>query len=825
MPVVTYEAGSTVFRQGDEGNSMCILLRGSIGFYSSVGARKVFVQSMGAGRSFGELAMLWRTPRSLTVLAQEQCEIGEMSRELYQDHIVRTSVAQRDFFSQCLRNSKMLEMLGHEQIAKLADTVIKESFLAGDSIITQGEAGNCFFIMLSGESKTVVRVNNDFQEHRRYGPGDLFGERALLNDSAKREASIIAVTDVDVLAVTASKFERLIGPINALLEHYLTDPRSNIATFFAPGDKLGPRGCCADGDRCAHGEATTKWFAIYRPTSRDAIARMLSRTGVGKGLNVKGKSAKGNRLSGYVPFLQISQNDHKSKIDKPPVDGWVQVFWRTQSARDEVEKTIKAGLERGIKGLPLGSDCPMMPIDKYPDSYGLLIPEAVVHCFFIHKPDISSPVGWETGRMSEPAFMDMNLNVLRSTKADPRVVLYQADLEDSMNPHGLLMAYAEETVKPVVSDFDTFLVGSSGMEYEELVSDQVELAKWALKKTRQILEDPGSNSWTTRWLEVLKQAIQDGDLQMETPKYGFGDPTSYRIIEEIVKATKETGAVRHGSECFNFVFPQELDHEYLVIWDGFPNQWEYLDEDDMRDWLLERTKDGFSFPLNPVWAVRDIGWYEVLAALRSNITTSPILQAWYPQSLLDMVDEIHEVFPDGFEQVQNSTRERSKSVMGDLSMNEKVDLALEQVRKQAVANKVRNAAKALSCLGLARRLSRMIAEGAETSRSPSMGLPVLPIKSLESGPDNPWESEQGEPETPLHSQETPTIACPVVSLQAADDDVQSVRDPLEALETRQEDHRRSQLSIGMTFPGVVNRFPLLDTHDTQEVPSRRPSFL
>ena len=26
------------------------------------------------------------------------------------------------------------------------------------------------------------------------------------------------------------------------------------------------------------------------------------------------------------------------------------------------------------------------------------------------------------------------------------------------------------------------------------------------------------------------------------------------------------GAVRHGAECFNFYFPQELDPEFLVVW-------------------------------------------------------------------------------------------------------------------------------------------------------------------------------------------------------------------------------------------------------------------
>ncbi len=42
-------------------------------------------------------------------------------------------------------------------------------------------------------------------------------------------------------------------------------------------------------------------------------------------------------------------------------------------------------------------------------------------------------------------------------------------------------------------------------------------------------------------------------------------------------ATADSGAVRHGAECYNFWFPLELDPEYLVIWAGFPDKpWEYM---------------------------------------------------------------------------------------------------------------------------------------------------------------------------------------------------------------------------------------------------------
>ena len=64
------------------------------------------------------------------------------------------------------------------------------------------------------------------------------------------------------------------------------------------------------------------------------------------------------------------------------------------------------------------------------------------------RPDLTPAVGWETGRESEPAFLDMNLHALRDPNSAPSVVLYQFDKKDPMNPLGLLMAYAEVTLTP-----------------------------------------------------------------------------------------------------------------------------------------------------------------------------------------------------------------------------------------------------------------------------------------------------------------------------------------------------------------------------------------
>jgi len=285
---------------------------------------------------------------------------------------------------------------------------------------------------------------------------------------------------------------------------------------------------------------------------------------------------------------------------------------------------------------------------------------------YITEQNISFLAGWETGRQSEPMFMNMNLRVACGCSL-PKVVLYQMDNENPMNPHSILVAYAEDDVKPVVSDFDTFLVGSTNMSYETLEKTQQDLALWTLDETEKILEansgSGGNCSWSKSWMTVL-QSKTGPDLAM--PEYGFGDATSCWLIKAIAAATRKTGAVRHGAECFNYSFPQELDDEYLIVWEGFQMlpgcqrdpPWKYMKMDDLHHFLFERIAEGYSFPLNPVWPVRDEGgWFEVhMQLMRSEASKGPC-DAWYPQGsgIREKIAKIHERFPRGFQHAQSHT--------------------------------------------------------------------------------------------------------------------------------------------------------------------------
>ena len=90
-----------------------------------------------------------------------------------------------------------------------------------------------------------------------------------------------------------------------------SDPRHQVLQFFRSGDETGPSGLLHALERSPSGNVKSEYFTVWRPTSLDALRMLMMGQATGKSLNVKGKSAKCGKVSGFVPFVQISREDHK----------------------------------------------------------------------------------------------------------------------------------------------------------------------------------------------------------------------------------------------------------------------------------------------------------------------------------------------------------------------------------------------------------------------------------------------------------------------------------------------------------------------------------
>jgi CRP/FNR family transcriptional regulator, cyclic AMP receptor protein len=110
-----------------------------------------------------------------------------------------------DAAANLLRRVPIFSDLDEKELDRIASSMKARTFKAGDQVTAEGQSGVGFFVIEDGEAK--VTVGGD--ERRRLGPGDYFGEVALLNESA-RTATITAETDLRCYGMTSWEFRPLV---------------------------------------------------------------------------------------------------------------------------------------------------------------------------------------------------------------------------------------------------------------------------------------------------------------------------------------------------------------------------------------------------------------------------------------------------------------------------------------------------------------------------------------------------------------------------------------------------------------------------------------
>ncbi len=93
----------------------------------------------------------------------------------------------------------------YETLEKLSSDFIQRDFPAGTEIAKEGQTGLNFFVVESGEATVSVAG----KEVGRLGPGDSFGEVALVDKSA-RTATITATTDMLTFALPVWSFRSFV---------------------------------------------------------------------------------------------------------------------------------------------------------------------------------------------------------------------------------------------------------------------------------------------------------------------------------------------------------------------------------------------------------------------------------------------------------------------------------------------------------------------------------------------------------------------------------------------------------------------------------------
>ncbi|MGA7264517.1 MAG: ATP-binding cassette domain-containing protein [Stellaceae bacterium] len=101
-----------------------------------------------------------------------------------------------------LRPIDLFKTLTPQQLTDVAEHMKKRYYAAGETIIREGEPGEEFFLISDGE----VEVIRSDHEVARLGPGDFFGEVALISGEP-RNATVVAEGGVDTYALGKTDFQ------------------------------------------------------------------------------------------------------------------------------------------------------------------------------------------------------------------------------------------------------------------------------------------------------------------------------------------------------------------------------------------------------------------------------------------------------------------------------------------------------------------------------------------------------------------------------------------------------------------------------------------
>jgi CRP/FNR family cyclic AMP-dependent transcriptional regulator len=108
--------------------------------------------------------------------------------------------------AELLASTPLFGAVSKKDLGKLAKDVHDRTFPAGTELSGEGEFGTIFTLVADGRATVQV----DHVAVRSLGPGDFFGEMALIDGAHVRSATVTADTDVRALMLTQPAFRSFV---------------------------------------------------------------------------------------------------------------------------------------------------------------------------------------------------------------------------------------------------------------------------------------------------------------------------------------------------------------------------------------------------------------------------------------------------------------------------------------------------------------------------------------------------------------------------------------------------------------------------------------
>lgn len=301
----SFSFGSHVVTEGEEADAFYVIASGRAqAVKRGQNGDEVTLNTLRAGDSFGEMALIEKARRSATVRAVGELEVFKLDRQVFQSLISSHPEIKAHFDLQIKHRSLNDFFRLYTPFAKLpveALTLFLRELepvaLAGSElVIRRGDPPGPMYVVEEGRLRAFIEDEDGQRKYLRdLRKGDFFGEVSLFKQTP-RTASVEAVADCRLLKLTPETFQKLIGDypdfkeqIAARIAQYDYKQHAVVPTDFA--EEMLPAGATVE--------------EIVSPRQVDVRLDGTGRLADSNGHRAK----KGKRLRAFPHVFQIDVTD------------------------------------------------------------------------------------------------------------------------------------------------------------------------------------------------------------------------------------------------------------------------------------------------------------------------------------------------------------------------------------------------------------------------------------------------------------------------------------------------------------------------------------
>ncbi|XP_044049466.1 endoplasmin [Siniperca chuatsi] len=236
--------GEHIIDQDDDGDNFYVIESGTFNIFVKVDGTEKLVGCYDNRGSFGELALMYNTPRAATIIATSPGALWCLDRLTFRRIIVKNNAKKRRLYEAFIETLPLLTSLELSERMKVVDVLSTKVYSDSQQIIAQGDLADCFYIVESGQVRITMtrsRTKKDQEEEEveiaTCFRGQYFGELALVTNKP-RAASAYAVGSVKCLVMDVQAFERLLGPCMDIMKRNIANYEEQLVTLFGSSTEL-----------------------------------------------------------------------------------------------------------------------------------------------------------------------------------------------------------------------------------------------------------------------------------------------------------------------------------------------------------------------------------------------------------------------------------------------------------------------------------------------------------------------------------------------------------------------------------------------------------